>query len=935
MGGLRSVRSGLRAVRSKVTLPAARSQQPVLPNSSFEIPGLKSSVSSRPFSSSYVSYTSVEHDFERDGIPTSRMHGRVWTPYKQGELDGVGVAVYNSNYALALAEEYKSFGIHALKVGPHRDADIRLEGPTPTAAVMNYAQLLEKIHEHNAKNPSAPITHVDPRFGYGSEDPSLARLLESEGVKWMGPTPESMELGDKQKFRNACFDAGLPVSPGMTLTGPLSDQFEQARAFANDYLGASLIFKPPSGGGGGGIAICKDPNDLDDLQRCLDFAKAGSAATHEDTGEILVEIFYPRIRHVEIQVLAENVQTDDRRVITLIRDCSAQQKGAKTVETTLPPHLEPYRESLETLVQQFVKTNNYVGPGTFEFGVVIDEAGNPQPVKLQFKNPDGTTTIIESPFVPIEMNVRFQVELPTSEHEVVLPDGNTPSAHLEWLRHLENGTPLPQLERKYKVVHERVYVEAIHPSGHAQLNKLTYEKLANVVETHSVHYDGLLLPGANMQVAALISKQPISEGSFTDLVETHTGVSASMALVGTAVSRRPLALNALTDGWITNPALNTRTLDDLTQLSRNPLRNQDEAVQGILQKLAHVSLNGPSIRSRRSPEAASLDHEALLELSESLSSPNTDLQEAFEQGGFEDYFKLASKEPFGLEAVHQRDEAQSDKASHHAMETFSVLGQALDAAPNSVALAEGNGGANKQSFLLSGKHPSAFLPHFPNRVLTELMRGFCIQGMSPIGGYSVDDSQKRRALYESQTTHYKENGMMTGPNGELGVINKIFVAGNVASEIALSVVESIESGQMAIPTVSWDSHTTSEEVREIYTATCSLIAFRQLAKDAYLKDGTLLSINDFNTFLSSKGVKDLEKFHVVFDALTTMNVSDFALAQSVIPIGGHLKHPGTHIAFDAEVIIASNTVMNSVYKFVFEMNSLFDVNHTHRKQGEE
>ena len=46
-----------------------------------------------------------------------------------------------------------------------------------------------------------------------------------------------------------------------------------------------------------------------------------------------------------------------------------------------------------------------------------------------------------------------------------------------------------------------------------------------------------------------------------------------------------------------------------------------------------------------------------------------------------------------------------------------------------------------------------------------------------------------------------------------------------------------------------------EEVREIYTATCSLIAFRQLAKDAYLKDGTLLSIDDFNTFLSLKGLR--------------------------------------------------------------------------------
>ena len=225
MGGLRSVRSGLMATRTKVTSPAVRSNETLPADLSSKPSGLTSSVVSRPFSSSSVTQTSVGHDFERDGIPTSRMEGYAWTPYKRGELDGVGVAVYNSNYALALAEEYKSFGIHAMRVGPHHDADIRLEGPTPTAAVMNYAQLIEKIHEHNAMNPSAPITHVDPRFGYGSEDPSLARLLEKEGLKWVGPTPNSMELGDKQKFRDACFEAGLPVSPGMTLTGSVSDQF--------------------------------------------------------------------------------------------------------------------------------------------------------------------------------------------------------------------------------------------------------------------------------------------------------------------------------------------------------------------------------------------------------------------------------------------------------------------------------------------------------------------------------------------------------------------------------------------------------------------------------------------------------------------------------------------------------------------------------------
>ena len=71
-------------------------------------------------------------------------------------------------------------------------------------------------------------------------------------------------------------------------------------------------------------------------------------------------------------------------------------------------------------------------------------------------------------YVPHEMNFR-QVGMPTSEHEEVLLDGNPPSFHLEWLRHRENGTPLPTLRSKNHVVFdERDSVDAIHPSRNIQ-----------------------------------------------------------------------------------------------------------------------------------------------------------------------------------------------------------------------------------------------------------------------------------------------------------------------------------------------------------------------------------------------------------------------------------------------------------------------------------
>ena len=64
-------------------------------------------------------------------------------------------------------------------------------------------------------------------------------------------------------------------------------------------------------------------------------------------------------------------------------------------------------------------------------------------------------------------------------------------------------------------------------------------------------------------------------------------------------------------------------------------------------------------------------------------------------------------------------------------------------------------------------------------------------------------------------------------------------------------------------------------------------------------------------------------------------MSDVALAKSVIPIGGHLKHPGTNVAFDAEVITTLDNTMYEVYKSVFGQDPLLWLVHTHNYQGEE
>src|SRR5664280_3318871 len=81
----------------------------------------------------------------------------------------------------------------------------------PSAASESYLRI-DKILEV-AKKSGAEAIH--PGYGFLSENARFARACADHGFKFIGPTPESMEMmGSKTRARQTMKRAGVPFVPG-------------------------------------------------------------------------------------------------------------------------------------------------------------------------------------------------------------------------------------------------------------------------------------------------------------------------------------------------------------------------------------------------------------------------------------------------------------------------------------------------------------------------------------------------------------------------------------------------------------------------------------------------------------------------------------------------------------------------------------------------
>ena len=279
------------------------------------------------------------------------------------ELGIKAVAIYSEADRNSL---HVRFADEAICIGPPRLNESYLNIP----AVISAAEI-------------ANVDAVHPGYGLLSENANFAEVAGACGIKFIGPPPEiTRMMGEKEKARATMKKQGVPILPGSDgIIASADEALEWART-----VGFPVIVKASAGGGGRGMRIIRDEKELPNL-----FHSAQSeAAAAFGNGDLYMEKFIERPRHIEFQVLAD----EHGNVMSLgERECSIQRRHQKLLEEA--PSVKVNQELRDRIGGILVKTLSsigYMNAGTIEF--LMDEDGS-----LHF----------------IEMNTRIQVEHPVTE----------------------------------------------------------------------------------------------------------------------------------------------------------------------------------------------------------------------------------------------------------------------------------------------------------------------------------------------------------------------------------------------------------------------------------------------------------------------------------------------------------------------------------------
>ena len=284
--------------------------------------------------------------------------------------------------AVRIIRACRELGVRAVAVHSEADAGAlwtRLAdeavniGPAPArASYLNIDGLIAA-----AKATGADAVH--PGYGLLSESPEFAAAVVDAGLRFVGPSAQVIAtMGDKVEARKAAVAAGLPVLPG---SDGVVEGFDDAIAHAR-RIGWPIAVKASFGGGGRGMRVA---HGEDDLKAALEQATREASAAF-GRGEIYLERYLVRPRHVEVQVLGDGhgglIHLGDR-------DCSVQRRHQKLIEEAPAPALsDGLRARILEAAVTLSKSVGYQGAGTVEF----------------------LADVANDAFYFLEMNTRLQVE---------------------------------------------------------------------------------------------------------------------------------------------------------------------------------------------------------------------------------------------------------------------------------------------------------------------------------------------------------------------------------------------------------------------------------------------------------------------------------------------------------------------------------------------
>jgi acetyl-CoA carboxylase biotin carboxylase subunit len=225
---------------------------------------------------------------------------------------------------------------------------------------------------------------IHPGYGFLSENAQFAETCLSSGITFIGPLAETIRLGgDKAKARQTMKRRGVPVVPGSE--GPVVT--EEAALKTAKKIGFPVIIKASAGGGGRGMRIVREEAELEKLF----YMAQREALTAFGNGELYMEKYIAVMRHIEVQIIADN----KGNILHLgERDCSVQRRHQKLVEEAPSPYAsEKFRKKIGEYAVKAARALKYRNAGTVEFIV----------------EPDGNIYFME-------INTRLQVEHPVTEY---------------------------------------------------------------------------------------------------------------------------------------------------------------------------------------------------------------------------------------------------------------------------------------------------------------------------------------------------------------------------------------------------------------------------------------------------------------------------------------------------------------------------------------
>ncbi|HIC09340.1 MAG TPA: acetyl-CoA carboxylase biotin carboxylase subunit, partial [Aquificales bacterium] len=233
----------------------------------------------------------------------------------------------------------KELGIKTVAVYSEADKDslhvmladeaICIGPPNPQESYLNIPNIIS----------AAEITGADavyPGYGFLSENPKFAEIVEANGLIFIGPSPQTLRLiGNKVKAKQIAKRAGVPTIPGSARRTTLEEALDIAYE-----IGYPVILKAAAGGGGRGMRVVYSEKEL---REKYPLARSEAKVSFGDD-TVYIEKFLLNPKHIEVQILAD---MHGKVVPVGDRECSIQRRHQKVIEEAPSPSIDtPTREKL-------------------------------------------------------------------------------------------------------------------------------------------------------------------------------------------------------------------------------------------------------------------------------------------------------------------------------------------------------------------------------------------------------------------------------------------------------------------------------------------------------------------------------------------------------------------------------------------------------------